>query len=428
MAEEGEEVKGDEVKQGEQQMEKKEEVSPQTTTTDLSTSEGTKDEAPQAEERHQVMFHIEETMEEIGDLQSENKVLEKRLLALQKRRSTIGTKLFLEGAETLYQARLTQWKNLKEEIDRLVLEYDERIEDMQEQVREKQEEAKAMRSEFLAYKWQMAREAEHSITGKPLKPKLLAKVVYFRLTLVRDGALTRGIYCQLQAEENDLDAEIETLRIQGKQLKTQLKKLEQALWKKEQLPGGLHLVDFEQLKIENESLNEKLSKKNDELFQLKKKSTHVVHVLTHVREKLQYVQKETETDAKALETVDSELLAKRKELHRVKAMCKTLRAKMAKMQEDIVNVTNPALLDDLELHKENVEAFERKLRELKGRHAVLTKKNKELHRQLQDSLTMGNYVIGNPMQAETTGPTNSLRWGSKRDVLKKKFSGALNHI
>ncbi|XP_024519399.1 coiled-coil domain-containing protein 96-like [Selaginella moellendorffii] len=406
MAEEGEEVKGDEVKQGEQQMEK-EEVSPQTTTTDPSTSEGTKDEAPQAEERHQVMFHIEETMEEIGDLQSENKVLEKRLLALQKRRSTIGTKLFLEGAETLYQARLTQWKNLKEEIDRLVLEYDERIEDMQEQVREKQEEAKAMRSEFLAYKWQMAREAEHSITGKPLKPKLLAK---------------------LQAEENDLDAEIETLRIQGKQLKTQLKKLEQALWKKEQLPGGLHLVDFEQLKIENESLNEKLSKKNDELFQLKKKSTHVVHVLTHVREKLQYVQKETETDAKALETVDSELLAKRKELHRVKAMCKTLRAKMAKMQEDIVNVTNPALLDDLELHKENVEAFERKLRELKGRHAVLTKKNKELHRQLQDSLTMGNYVIGNPMQAETTGPTNSLRWGSKRDVLKKKFSGALNHI
>ena len=33
----------------------------------------------------------------------ENKVLQKRLLAIQKRRSTIGTKLFLEGADTQYQ-------------------------------------------------------------------------------------------------------------------------------------------------------------------------------------------------------------------------------------------------------------------------------------------------------------------------------------
>ncbi|KAH6557732.1 hypothetical protein KP509_1Z097900 [Ceratopteris richardii] len=46
---------------------------------------------------------IQETKNEIKDLTTENKVLQRRLLALQKRRSTIGTKLFLEGAETQYQ-------------------------------------------------------------------------------------------------------------------------------------------------------------------------------------------------------------------------------------------------------------------------------------------------------------------------------------
>ena len=38
----------------------------------------------------------------------------------------------------------------------------------------------------------------------------------------------------------------------------QLKKLEGKLREKEQLADGLHLIDFEQLKIENQTLNEKI--------------------------------------------------------------------------------------------------------------------------------------------------------------------------
>jgi histone deacetylase 6 len=50
---------------------------------------------------------------------------------------------------------------------------------------------------------------------------------------------------------------MQAIRIRGRQLRNQFKKLEHALELKDQLPGGLHLVDFEQLKMENESLNEK---------------------------------------------------------------------------------------------------------------------------------------------------------------------------
>lgn len=52
--------------------------------------------------------------------------------------------------------------------------------------------------------------------------------------------------------------DIERLRIEGRQLASQLKKTQLAILKKDQLSDSLFAVDFEQLKIENESLNEKV--------------------------------------------------------------------------------------------------------------------------------------------------------------------------
>lgn len=43
---------------------------------------------------------------------------------------------------------------------------------------------------------------------------------------------------------------------------------------------GLHLIDFEQLKIENQSLNEKIEERNEELVKLRKKTTVTVQVST----------------------------------------------------------------------------------------------------------------------------------------------------
>lgn len=44
---------------------------------------------------------------------------------------------------------------------------------------------------------------------------------------------------------------------------------------------GLHLIDFEQLKIENQSLNEKIEERNEELIKLRKKTTVTVQVWRH---------------------------------------------------------------------------------------------------------------------------------------------------
>lgn len=74
-------------------------------------------------------------------------------------------------------------------------------------------------------------------------------------------------------------------------MRNQLTNKQKILKKKEQLADGLHMIDFEQLKIENQTLNEKIEERNDELHRLKKKVTNTVVQLSHTREKEQYVTK-----------------------------------------------------------------------------------------------------------------------------------------
>ncbi len=63
---------------------------------------------------------------------------------------------------------------------------------------------------------------------------------------------------QLEETGRTKDEELETVRLKSIILKNTLSRLERMLKRKEELADGLHQVDFEQLKIENQSLSEKV--------------------------------------------------------------------------------------------------------------------------------------------------------------------------
>ena len=73
----------------------------------------------------------------------------------------------------------------------------------------------------------------------------------------------------------------------------------------EELAEGLHLIDFEQLKIENQTYNEKIEERNEELLKLRRKITTTVQVLTHLKEKLQFVQVENKDLNDSLRMVEA---------------------------------------------------------------------------------------------------------------------------
>lgn len=59
------------------------------------------------------------------------------------------------------------------------------------------------------------------------------------------------------------EEEVKGVRLENIKLKNRLKKREQQLKAKEELAEGLHLIDFEQLKIENQTYNEKIEERNE---------------------------------------------------------------------------------------------------------------------------------------------------------------------
>lgn len=109
--------------------------------------------------------------------------------------------------------------------------------------------------------------------------------------------------------ERQKEREVIGVRIENIKLKNQLKKKENELKAKEEFGEGLHMIDFEQLKIENQTYNEKIEERNEELMKLKKKINNTVQILTHVKEKLQFVNGENERQGEKL-NVNDEMVKK----------------------------------------------------------------------------------------------------------------------
>lgn len=74
------------------------------------------------------------------------------------------------------------------------------------------------------------------------------------------------------------DTVIEKLRLKNSTTKAQIAKMEQQLAHKEEMGEVLHLVDFDQLKIENQQYMEKIEERNNELLRLKLSTSRTVQV------------------------------------------------------------------------------------------------------------------------------------------------------
>ena len=82
----------------------------------------------------------------------------------------------------------------------------------------------------------------------------------------------------LMEEEKTIAQEMETKRLESIALESQRRRLEKKMNDRDCLGDGLHLMDFEQLKIENQTLHEKIDERHHELMQLKKKTGTAVQV------------------------------------------------------------------------------------------------------------------------------------------------------
>ena len=175
----------------------------------------------------------------------------------------------LQEKEKQFSEILVHIVEARKKASQQQLEYDQLALDLQTRLDDRNFKAGEIYDSFKTFKKEILNKAENSRTSKPMSKRLIK---------------------QFEAAELQREEDLERVRLRNISMRTQLKKMEKTLRAREQLAEGLYMIDFEQLKVENQTLYEKIEERSEELVKLKRKKTITVQMLTHVREKLRFIE------------------------------------------------------------------------------------------------------------------------------------------
>ncbi|XP_004465261.2 cilia- and flagella-associated protein 184 [Dasypus novemcinctus] len=176
---------------------------------------------------------------------------------------------------------------------------------------------------------------------------------------------------QIQALEDKKEKEMSAVRLENVQLKQSLVHFETRMRAQADLTDGLLLIDFEQLKIENQTFNEKVEERNEELLKLRSKVTSNVQVITHVKEKLHFMEIENARKKSHLLDIEAQVALKRDILTKTKQARDSLRIDNVKLNQRCGLLGKESLLRDLEEKVDKTEVLRQRLESLKRHHAGL---------------------------------------------------------
>ncbi|KAM7167740.1 cilia- and flagella-associated protein 184 [Macrochelys suwanniensis] len=189
----------------------------------------------------------------------------------------------------------------------------------------------------------------------------------------------------IQAKEQRKENEMSEVRLENIKLQHKIEKLEESLKAQEELAEGLHLIDFEQLKIENQTYNEKIEERNEELLKLRKKITNTVQVLTQLKEKLQFVEAQNQAQRAQLMETEALVTQKREILTKTKQARDSLRVDNLKLRQKCGLLGSEALLRDFENKVDAAEVLSQRLEMLKCHHAGLTITCKAVKKKIREA-------------------------------------------
>ncbi|CAD8144849.1 unnamed protein product [Paramecium octaurelia] len=239
---------------------------------------------------------------------------------------TMNEHKYLNTLAYVHQIRL----DLQQTQDR----YNQMAQELQSKLNEKSQKCNEIRSAFLDLKRQVALKAAYSRTYK--------KIPEARIS-------------EWEAQESDKNKTLQELRLDALRQRNILTKYQKQFKKKEELAEGLHLIDFEQLKIENQTLNEKIEERNEDLQKLNNRNMKTVLMFTHTREKLGHVGQKFQDQEKINYKNKSTLDGLRKGLGDQKDYKDKLRTENLKLKQQTGIVNHPELLQDYSNKRSNYD-------------------------------------------------------------------------
>ncbi|EAR85013.1 hypothetical protein TTHERM_00529650 (macronuclear) [Tetrahymena thermophila SB210] len=275
--------------------------------------------------------------------------------------------------EHKYLNTLAHVHQIRLDLKQTQTRYNQMSQELQKKLEQKQKKCNEIKYAFLELKREVAKKAANSRTDKPIPEQQIN---------------------EWEKAELQKSKELQELRLQILRLRNAYVKNQKILKKKEELAEGLHLIDFEQLKIENQTLNEKIEERNEELHKLKKKNTTTIQILTHTREKLGFVQGENGELNSQNVRKDQELDDMRKQLTQQKKTKDKLRSVNLTLKQQTGIVNSEELGQDY--------------RDLRTRVSKLEEEKKRLEQKLRsmhEAIKTANQISTQNMQSQN----NSLK-------------------
>lgn len=153
-------------------------------------------------------------------------------------------------------------------IESLKTDGEKKLDDLRAMIEENEMRIAETKKNTYEFKRDIVIGAENTRTGKIMAEKML-----------------RYMEDHVKAK----DAVIEKLRLKNTTLRNQIQKMEQQLLQKEEMGEVLHVIDFDQLKIENQQYLEKIEERNNELLRLKLTTGRTVQDLNTLKKKLTHL-------------------------------------------------------------------------------------------------------------------------------------------
>uniref|UniRef100_A0A8C2K7R9 Coiled-coil domain containing 96 n=1 Tax=Cyprinus carpio TaxID=7962 RepID=A0A8C2K7R9_CYPCA len=341
------------------------------------TSSPNESSVPAEEEETGLNINTAEYIALLPELQAERETLSKLNAHLQTKIAEYLSKKAgdkhprLDGDisdQEQYQKYLDLMEELKVQHHRVSELHQQRTEELRQQSSEKLKQVEHELRSLAALKHEAAMTA---LTGKVGKQAALAKVE------------------QLQADELKQEDKLASVRLNNIKLKNKICQLETELKSKRELADGLLLMDFEQLKTENQTFKDRLKERGEELLRLKRKVACSVQGISHVKEKLHFMQMENKVKHSQLTKTDALVALKREVLTRTRQARDGLRADNLKLQQRCGLLGNTTLLQDFEEKVDTSEFLQQRLEMLKRRHAELMLKCAGVKQKIEQSRAEG---------------------------------------
>lgn len=217
--------------------------------------------SPHEEVNYEYKVALKELQEESDDLTKQNVQLQTKIAEYLSRKADNNKRSKDVSDQEQYQTYMDLMENLKVQHQRSLDLHQHRMEELCQQSQEKLKQVEHEIRSFAVLKNEAAVKA---LTGKVGRQATLEKVE------------------QLLADEQKKEDELACVRLNNIKLKNKVCKLEAALHSQQQLADGLLLMDFEQLKTENQTFKEKFKERGEELQRLKNKIACSVQVHNNI--------------------------------------------------------------------------------------------------------------------------------------------------